>query len=254
MIMTCLGAKRSRLFLSSGKPGTCVHKAREPPVIAVQECTPSTTSNFLRKKRIEVQLVLLTSAMEMMPSPWGPRPSSISSPRSLSLSCARRRPQQSRETTRRQMTPGELTPPRRLRRTRVNSAEGKAYLEVGEGDGDRADGRRPLHRAAPDRACRGGGGDGDGGSAPGSPASRGWSPSGLCPHGAAHLHDARVLDLDVAPSCYVGFVWGDLFLAARCRNPEMVGLEWTGCRGEVEPSRARCPGGAARLSLALLGS
>jgi len=30
-ITTCLGAKRSRLFLSSGKPGTCAHNARESP-------------------------------------------------------------------------------------------------------------------------------------------------------------------------------------------------------------------------------
>jgi len=119
-------------------------------------------------------------------------------------------------------------------------------------DGDRADGRRPLHRAAPDRARRGGGGGGEGGSAlaPGSPAWRGWrSPSGLCPHGAAHLHATTTLEH--TPSRRP-LVFGTLdSFGATCFWRHGAGVRRWMDGGEVEPSRARrrpgrTPGGAAR--------
>lgn len=100
----------------------------------------------------------------------------------------------------------------------------RGYLEVGEGNGYRADGRRPilllLHRAAPEpdpAGRRGGEGGGDYLDLAPWSTPRGWtwrnpSGSGSCSHGAAHLrhHDVALVSRWIR--FFWEWVWRDLVL------------------------------------------
>ena len=116
--------------------------------------TPSVTRSLLGIVTRQPQtapnavVLVLTSAMETMPSPWRPKPSPITPFRSLPLSCA---PARAVRATEVQKRPTKCCRDRftELPASRVGALweVRVGYLEVGEGDGDDAGGRRPLlHR------------------------------------------------------------------------------------------------------------